>query len=53
MNYSMCLLALVASRAVELQAEVQESLQPHLQQIAELVTLFFGRGSIARCGLGV
>lgn len=53
MNYSTCLMGLVASRAVELQAEVKESLQPHLQHISELVTSFFG-GRVVACGsLGI
>lgn len=53
MDYSMCLTALVASRIEELQSQVGESLQPHLQRITELVSLFFGRPSIAGRGLGV
>ena len=50
MNYSTCLVPLVASRAVQLHAEVNQSLQPHLQQIAGLVTSFFGSGIVARRG---
>jgi hypothetical protein len=42
MNYSKCLMALVASRLEELERQVSESLQPQLQRIAELVTSFFG-----------
>ena len=53
MNYSTCLMALAASRVEELETEVNESLQPHLQRIAELVTLFFGPRVIARRDLGV
>ena len=53
MDYSMCLMALVASRVEELKAEFGESLQPHLQRITELVTSFFGRPAVADCGLGV
>jgi uncharacterized membrane protein YdcZ (DUF606 family) len=53
MNYSTCLMALVASRAVALQAEVNESLQPHLQHISELVTSFFGGRSVACGSLGL
>lgn len=53
MDYSMCLMASVASRAHELKTEVGRSLQPHLQRIAELVTSFFGRPVVAGHGLGV
>lgn len=47
MNYSMCLMALVASRAHELKSGIDESLQAHLQRITELVTSFFGRPIVA------
>jgi hypothetical protein len=53
MNYSTCLMALAASRVEELETQVHESLQPHLQRLAELVTLFFGPRDNARRGLGV
>jgi hypothetical protein len=53
MNYSTCLMALVASRAIELQTEVNESLQPHLHHIGQLVTSFFGGRGVARGGLGL
>ncbi len=53
MNYSMCLMAAVASRVEQLQAEVKESLQPHLQRIAELATSFFGERAFARRRLGI
>ena len=53
MDYSRCLMALVASRIEELQSQVDQSLQPHLQRITELVTSFFGRASLADRGLGV
>ena len=53
MNYSMCLMALVASRIEELKIEVGQSLQPHLQRIVELVTSFFGQPRVAGHGLGV
>jgi hypothetical protein len=46
-------MALVASRLVELQSEINESLQPHLHRIVELVTSFFGERVVARRGLGV
>jgi hypothetical protein len=46
-------MALVASRAVQFQAEVKEALQPHLQEIAGLVTSFFGERVIASRGLGL
>jgi len=42
MNYSTCLMALVASEVAEVETKATETLQPHLQQIAELLTLFFG-----------
>lgn len=42
MNYSTCLMALVASEVAEVETQVTKSLQPHLQQIAEFVTSFFG-----------
>ena len=53
MNYSMVLLALVTSRVQQLQDEVKESLQPQLQRIAELVTSFFGGGTVAGHCLGL
>lgn len=53
MDYSMCLMASVASRIEELQSQVGQSLQPHLQRITELVTSFFGRPTLAGRGLGV
>ena len=53
MNYSKCLMALIASRVDGLHAEVGQSLQPHLQRITELVTSFFGRPALAGRGLGV
>ena len=53
MNYSTCLMALVASRAVQLQTEIDKSLQPHLQHIGQLVTSFFGERGVARRGLGL
>lgn len=53
MNYSMCLMALVASRVEELQSQVGQSLQPQLQRITELVTSFFGRPGVAGRCLGV
>ncbi len=53
MDYSSCLMALAASRMEELQSQVGESLQPHLQRITELVTSFFGRPALAGRGLGV
>jgi hypothetical protein len=46
-------MALVASRVQEVQAEVRTTLDPHLQRLAELVTLFFGPRVIALRGLGV
>jgi hypothetical protein len=42
MNYSTCLMALVASDLADLETQVSQSLQPQLQRIAELVTSFFG-----------
>jgi hypothetical protein len=53
MDYSRCLMALVASRMEELPSQVGQSLQPHLQRITELVTSFFGRPALAGRGLGV
>lgn len=53
MNYSTCLLALVASQVQDVHAEVATSLKPHLERIAELVTSFFGLRVIARRGLEV
>ena len=53
MNYSMCLMALVASRVEELKTELGESLQAHLQRIVERVTSFFGRPAVAGRGLGI
>lgn len=53
MNYSTCLMALVASRAVQSQTEINQSLQPHLQHIGQLVTSFFGGRGVARRGLGL
>ena len=51
MNYSTCLMALVASRVQEVQADVTTTLDPHLQHIAGLVTSFFGgRRGVARRG---
>jgi hypothetical protein len=50
MNYSTCLMALVASRVQEVQAEVTTTLEPHLQRVAALVTSFFGGRGIARRG---
>ncbi len=53
MNYSTCLMASVASRIEELESQVGQSLQPHLQRITELVTSFFGRPALAGRDLGV
>ena len=53
MEYSMCLMALAASRVEELHTQVGQSLQPHLQRISELVTSFFGWAALAGRGLGV
>jgi hypothetical protein len=53
MNYSTCLMALVTSQVQQLQQEAQESLQPHLQRIAERLTAFFGGGAVARRGVGL
>lgn len=53
MNYSICLMALVTSQLQQLRAEMDESLQPHLQRIAELVTSFFGERGLARRRPGV
>jgi hypothetical protein len=53
MNYSTCLMALVASRAIELQTEVNELLQSHLQHLGQFVTSFFGGRHLARRGLGL
>jgi hypothetical protein len=53
MNYSMCLMALVASRVQQLQTEVNDSLQPQLQHISELVTSFFGGRVVARRSLEI
>jgi hypothetical protein len=52
MSYSMCLMALVTSQIQQLQAEIKESLDSRLQQLAELVTSFFGPGSVPDHGLG-
>jgi hypothetical protein len=53
MNYSTCLMDLVASRAGQVPTEINESLQPHLQRIGQLVTSFFGERGLARRGLGL
>jgi hypothetical protein len=53
MNYSRCLMALVASRALQVQTEIGKSLQPHLQHIGQLVTSFFGGRGVARRRLGL
>jgi hypothetical protein len=53
MNYSTCLMALLASHLNELETQVTESLQPHLQRIAEFVTSFFGPRALARRGPGL
>ena len=53
MNYSIGLMAVVASRMQQLPAEVNESLQPHLQHMAELVTSFFGGRGVTRGSPGV
>jgi hypothetical protein len=46
-------MALVASRVEELKTELGESLQAHLQRIAELATSFFVRPADASRGLGI
>ena len=49
MNYSTCLMALVASRLEELESQLDKSLRPHLQRLLDLATtLFGGRGISAR-----
>lgn len=53
MNYSTCLMALVASDLDELETQVADSLQPHLQRIAEFVTSFFGPRALACRGPGL
>lgn len=50
MNYSTCLMALIASQVEDLETQVSKSLQPHLQRIAELVTSFFSGRVVARRG---
>lgn len=46
MDYSTCLMALVASRGDELETQLDESLQPHLHRLIELATSFFGPRAI-------
>jgi hypothetical protein len=53
MNYSMVLLATVTSQVQQLHQEVHDSLEPQLQQIAELVTSFFGSGTLADLSAGL
>lgn len=53
MNYSTVLVALVASQVDRVEAEVNELLQPHLRNIAQLVASFFGERTLARRGLGL
>lgn len=42
MDYSTVLMALVASQVDQGEAEVNESLQPLLRNVVQLVTSFFG-----------
>lgn len=53
MDYSTVLVALVASQVDRVEAEVNELVQPHLRNVVQLVTLFFGGRALARRGLGV
>ena len=53
MDYSTVLMALVASQVDRLDAEVDEVLRPHLRNVVQLVTSFFGGRAVARRGLGV
>jgi hypothetical protein len=48
MDYSTVLMALVASQVDQVEAEVNESLQPLLQNLVQLVTSFFWRASRPR-----
>jgi hypothetical protein len=52
MNYSTCLMAVVASQ-VQSQTEIKKSLEPRLQQLVELVTLFFVPGTVSGERLGL
>jgi hypothetical protein len=42
MNYSTVLMALVASQRAQVEAEVDDLLQPLLRNVVQLVTSFFG-----------
>jgi hypothetical protein len=53
MDYCTVLLGLVASQVDQVEAEVDELLQPHLRNVVQLVTSFFGGRDLARRGLGV
>jgi hypothetical protein len=53
MNYSMILMTLVTSQIQQLQADLQESLEPRLQELLELVTTFFVPGTVPGQRLGL
>lgn len=53
MNYSTVLMALVASQRAQVEAEVDELLQPLLRNVVQLVTSFFGGRALARRSAGV
>jgi len=53
MNYSTCLMALVASRLEELESQLDKSLRPHLQRLLDLATTLFGGRGISARGPGV
>lgn len=52
MNYSTILMGLIASQNRQLASQIRKSLEPYLQQVAELVTTFFTPRAVAEQRLG-